>query len=272
MQPPHPQHRGSLPTLVPVNTAAVPPAISQQRRPSAPAQLITGHPAGLVQSPLSASPINKFSGMSLAGSSPATPVSSRPGTSNGHVPILPRSASSSRPPSRPSSRPATSPPHPAIPPQSSSSSVAGAFNDLTSEDDPETATRKKRKLEHASAPVVGPAGAAFASQPGTAGHMSPPQADIPSQPTTAPIANSHIATHVVAPELTPVGPSLQQSQPDTSTPAQDVARADEATEEPEEEQTTIEEDCLEANFEEEADETKKWCRMCRFVSGFRVPQ
>ena len=201
------------------------------------------------------------------------PVSSRPGTSNGHVPILPRSASSSRPPSRPSSRPATSPPHPAIPQQSSSSSLAGVFNDLTSEDDPETAARKKRKLEHASAPVVGPAGAAFASQPGTAGHMSPPQSDIPSQPTTAPIANAHNSTHVVAPELTPAGPSLQQSQSGTAAPAQDVARGNEAAEEPEEEQTTIEEDCLEANFEEdEADETKKWCRMCRYVSGFRVSQ
>ena len=37
------------------------------------------------------------------------------------------------------------------------------------------------------------------------------------------------------------------------------------------EQTTVEEDCLDANFEEdEEDENKLWCRMCRYVAQPRT--
>ena len=136
----HPQHRASMPMLLPVDTS-VPPAIGQHRRPSAPAALTFAHTAP-GQSPVSASPSNTFAGLSLA-SLPSTPVSSRPSTASGHIAPLPRHPSGSRPASSVGIH--VTPPFKNNP---SSSSLAGAIVDLTQDESREDSARKRRKLEH----------------------------------------------------------------------------------------------------------------------------
>ncbi|KAM5535504.1 hypothetical protein V8D89_010841 [Ganoderma adspersum] len=271
-----PQHRGSVPMVVPVNTTAQVPSFSQHRRPSAPAQLITG-PHGFAQSPISSSPINNFSGLSLAGSNPSTPVTSRPPTAAGQFPVFPQLA----PPSRPPSSRGGSHMHPPVPHRSSSSSLAGAVIDLTGDDGSEDSVRKKRKLDHYSPPVAGPSGlpsgsmnaslpAASGSLNGVGGQMSPAQADTP-RPEMPPTSHQHptvvgpaVPLAAVAAEQQARVPPPAQPQPPPAAvpePVQDVVMEEEAQQE---EQTTVEEDCLEANFDEdEEDETKQWCRMCR---------
>ena len=272
-----PQHRGSVPSVAPVNTTAQVPSISQQRRPSAPAQLITGlH--GFAQNPMSASPINNFSGLSLAGSNPPTPVTSRPPTAAGQF-VFPQSA----PPSRPASSRGGSHMHPPIPHRSSSSSLAGAVIDLTGDDGSEDSVRKKRKLGHYSPPVPGssvlPSGPMNTSMPaasgslnGIGGQVSPVQADTP-RPEMPPTSHQHPAAvgsavplaAVAAEQQARVPPPAQLQPPPSAVPepVQDVVMEEEAQQE---EQTTVEEDCLEANFDEdEEDGTKQWCRMCRSV-------
>ncbi|KAI1796195.1 hypothetical protein LXA43DRAFT_1090279 [Ganoderma leucocontextum] len=285
-RPPQPlhQHRGSVPTTAPVNITAQLPPISQHRRPSAPALLITGQP-GFMQSPISASPINNFSGLTLAGSNPPTPATSRPSTATGQLPIFSQSA----PPSRPASSRGGSHMHPPVPHRSSSSSLAGAIIDLTGDDNPHDGVRKKRKLEHPTPPVAGPSSqtsgsinrplpAASGGLNGMGGQMSPAEADIPRlempptshphyQHSTAVGSASAVPPLAVAAEQQVGIPPSAQPQPlpaPVPVPVQDVVMEEEAVQQ--EQQTTVEEDCLEANFDEdEADETKKWCRMCRSV-------
>ncbi|EJF62401.1 hypothetical protein DICSQDRAFT_126642 [Dichomitus squalens LYAD-421 SS1] len=174
-------------------------------------------------------------------------------------------------------------PPPCLSPQSTSSSLAGAIIDLTSDDEREDAA-KKRKLDHAPAPAAGPSGANASipapatsiRQPETVGNLSPTRADI--APQSAMLPRSHPPQqHVVSPTapvvmstITYAGqersglPPAQRPPLPTAGPVGDVTMMNEGAEQPEEQGTTIEEDCLEANFDEdEADETIKWCRMCR---------
>ncbi|RDX53901.1 hypothetical protein OH76DRAFT_1431972 [Lentinus brumalis] len=177
-----PQHRGSMPMLLPADTSMA-PAIAQHRRPSAPAALHFAHTAP-GQSPTSASPLNTFSGLSLA-SSPSTPVSSRPGTASGQMPSVSRHSSGSRPAS---SRGI----HHVAPPitnNPSSSSLAGAIIDLTEDEPREESARKRRKLEHVTN-MVAPQPRASGSAPMAStvnpvgqsahnGHISPMQTVVP---------------------------------------------------------------------------------------------
>ncbi|TFK88932.1 hypothetical protein K466DRAFT_598222 [Polyporus arcularius HHB13444] len=199
-----PQHRGSMPMLLPADTSMA-PAIAQHRRPSAPAALHFAHTAP-GQSPTSASPLNTFSGLSLA-SSPSTPVSSRPGTASGQMPTVSRHPSGSRPAS---SRGI----HHVAPPitnNPSSSSLAGAIIDLTQDETREESARKRRKLEHlpnmaapqprasGSAPMASTAN--HVGQTAQNGHISPMQTVVPqsfysvpqshSQPRPTSVEHSH---------------------------------------------------------------------------------
>ncbi|KAI0750992.1 hypothetical protein C8Q80DRAFT_544645 [Daedaleopsis nitida] len=135
---PNPQHHASLPKLVPVTPSMPPYNIAHSRRASGPSPATLPHP-GLGQSPISASPLNNFTGLNLAGS-PVTPISSRPGTSSGTRQLEHWTTPTSRPPS---SRGLHVPP--SVPQSSSSSSLAGAIIDLTED---EGVARKRRKYDH----------------------------------------------------------------------------------------------------------------------------
>ncbi|PIL37325.1 hypothetical protein GSI_01018 [Ganoderma sinense ZZ0214-1] len=175
--------------------------------------------------------------------------------------------------------------HPPVPHRSSSSSLAGAIIDLTGDDYSEDGVRKKRKLDHRAPLVAGPSSwpsepinvplpTASGSLNGTGGHISPAKASI-SRPETlstyGPLTQHPVAIGsasaappvAAAAEQVAVVPPLAQPQPSPAVvpvPAQDVTM-DDGQQEP---QTTVEEDCLDVNFDEdEEDETKKWCRMCR---------
>lgn len=192
-----PQHRGSLPMLLPASASGQHTiSISQHRRPSAPTPLtmpLTVRGPG--QSPVSASPLNTFSGLSLVGS----PANSRPGTATSSGQPYPRSASSSRPPS---SRGLHVPPH--APSNPSSSSLAGAITDLTQDEGQDESARKRRKLEHtphASAPLQ------EAIVPPQQAAPPPPQAYVPQHPAFAP------PPQTAAPMASPVAPN---SPADTS--------------------------------------------------------
>ncbi|KAI0722740.1 hypothetical protein C8Q76DRAFT_720070 [Earliella scabrosa] len=215
-----PQHRASLPMLLPAVSSAV-PSISQHRRPSAPTPLMIPQ---VGQSPVSASPLNTFSGLTLANSQPATPVSSRPGTAGAPVQSHLRSASSSRPTSSKGL-------HTAPVPQNnfSSSSLAGAIIDLTNDDKAEEVARKRRKLEHTShvsappPPTGAPAASPIASSPATMnGHIShgpPPVA----RPFTVPLANSSHLSHLQHTSAPP--PQVSPSQHTSSSQAADQSRS-----------------------------------------------
>ncbi|RPD66973.1 hypothetical protein L226DRAFT_529369 [Lentinus tigrinus ALCF2SS1-7] len=329
---PFPQHRGSAPILLPLDTS-VTPAIAQHRRPSAPAALNFMHTAP-GQSPASASPSNTFAGLSLA-SSPSTPVSSRPGTASGQMASLPRYPSGSRPSSSRGIHVA-----PPVMNNPSSSSLAGAIIDLTQDESREDSARKRRKLEHTPSVVIPQAsGAAPVPSPATPfgqdvhSRHSPIQTVV-AQPFTVPqshsqphhtsSAHSHRShqpefvnpfapattppqyTHnppVAAPQSRPPlsqiiahsqsmpqsqsipqsqlppqhqqpaqaqAPPVQPSNPASSVPVQKTSAADtpvpdavmaDAASEP---VPTLEEECIEANYDEDDDdEAKLWCRMCR---------
>ncbi|KAI0774458.1 hypothetical protein C8Q74DRAFT_836718 [Fomes fomentarius] len=197
-----PQHRGSLPMLLPASASGQHiTSISQHRRPSAPTPLTMPLAVrGPGQSPASGSPLNTFSGLSLVGS----PANSRPGTANSSGQPYPRSASSSRPPS---SRGLHVPPH--APSNPSSSSLAGAITDLTQDEGQDESARKRRKLEHtphASAPlhqaIVPPQQAA---PPLLQAYVPQHPAFAPSPQAAAPMASS------VAP-VSPAGTSVHAPQ------------------------------------------------------------
>ncbi|KAI0720313.1 hypothetical protein C8T65DRAFT_716058 [Cerioporus squamosus] len=220
-QNPPPQHRGSVPMLLPVDTSMA-PAIAQHRRPSAPAALYFAH-TGPGQSPVSASPLNTFSGLSLA-SSPSTPASSRPGTASGQMPSATRHPSSSRPSS---SRGI----HHVAPPVTnnpSSSSLAGAIIDLTQDEAREESARKRRKLEHTQSiaiPQPQASGSAPMASPATPvgqtvhnGHISPMQPVVAQSFYTAP--HPHSQPHSNSVEYPHRSHPPQQSVAQTVPPTQ----------------------------------------------------
>ncbi len=173
--------------------------------------------------------------------------------------------------------------HPPVPHRSSSSSLAGAIIDLTGDDGPEDGVRKKRKLDHYSALVAGPSDqpsgsidmsllAPSGSSNGMSGQMSPAQTDMPrpemptssQHPIVVGLASAVPAAAVAADQQAGIRiPPPAQPQP---LPAAVPVSVHDTVMEEQEQQTTVEEDCLEANFDEdEEDETKQWCRMCRSV-------
>ncbi|KAI9000832.1 hypothetical protein BD414DRAFT_472872 [Trametes punicea] len=242
---PLPTHRHSQGSVYPVNGSAPPPTIAQHRRTSAPAPLAIPQ-NGIGPSPASASPLNNFSGLSLA--SPATPLSSRPSTAGAPA----------------SAPPAGFAPHtiPAQPSGPAPSSLAGQFVDLTAEESDEQETaRKRRKIEHT------PDAAMVTSRPPSAQHASPV-----GPPTGLVVANGDVAppepNAVVEPQHSPVSPS--SATPVEQAPVAEQPVDSDASQRPqddvdmEQQQSTLEEDCLEVNFDADGeDENKLWCVMCR---------
>ncbi|KAI0375835.1 hypothetical protein BV20DRAFT_959894 [Pilatotrama ljubarskyi] len=253
---PLPARRPSHPALSPIDTSA-PPPITHLRRTSAPAPL-AGHLNGAGPSSASPSPLNRFNGLSLA--SPATPMSSRPSTAN---------APGSAPPRGLAPQPLTGSTRsihmiPVQPQNVTPSSLAGAIIDLTNdESQTQDGARKRRKTEHTPeslpSPTKGPATQYPSPMTPTTGHTAdhfqpsahPAQASVPHPNPMAPlpVQPSHEANTPNQPAPLPVPLPLPSASGDDVTMDQ---------------QTTVEEDCLEANFEDdEEDENKLWCTMCR---------
>ncbi|KAI0660803.1 hypothetical protein C8Q70DRAFT_1044113 [Cubamyces menziesii] len=245
---PLPAHRSSQPNVMVLSAADAPPGIAHLRRTSAPTPLaiptIPANSAG--PSSASPSPLSSFTGLTLA--SPATPMSSRPPTANG---------TSSAPPGGfavPQDHPGPPRSIHMIPVQtsrasSSSSSLAGAMIDLTSDDDQvQEAARKRRKTEH-----VMDTGSAAPSRPSSSQNVSPvtpSDAPVPQPPPGA----SHQVTPVQQ-QQQPVVAEVSTNSPAQQPPMNEVDM---------EQESTLEEDCLDANFEEDDDdENKLWCKMCR---------
>ncbi|CDO73742.1 hypothetical protein BN946_scf185015.g70 [Trametes cinnabarina] len=264
-----PKHRSIQPLPVnrhaeghgsPTSAAAPPLAIAHHRRTSAPTPSSTSQQNEAVPSPISISPLNDFSGLSLA--SPATAMASRPPTAG---------SSTSAPPAQVLH--AFSPPESASPVRSihvipvplnpSSSSLAGAIVDLTAnEPDEQESARKRRKTDHTPETSM-----AARERPRSAQNTLPVSA-IPAQvegyvpPPRSPSESSMngflpaipAQNDSAAQPLSIRGVSAPPSRP-PSAPAEDIDM---------EQPNTLEEDCLEANFvQDEGDDTKLWCIMCR---------
>ena len=241
--PSYPQHQGSHPVLTPLDTSIPNTSISQHRRPSAPTPLM--QPPGTAHSPVVASPLNNFTGSMLASS----PISSRPGSAT--TPAM-RTPSGSRPTSSRGLHIS-----PSVEQHASHGSLAGAVIDLTNIDAEGSAT-KRRKFEHVHQGVV--------PSPRSASAMYLPQipptnasASVPPSPAQLSASSS---THQ-SPSGTHASAFTASQPPQSLNYHQGPTQTDTVMEE---QQTTIEEDCLEANFDEdEQDEKKLWCRMCRLV-------
>ncbi|KAH9899664.1 hypothetical protein C8Q73DRAFT_680717 [Cubamyces lactineus] len=271
---PLPAHRSSQPNVMVLSAADAPPGIAHLRRTSAPTPLaiptIPANSAG--PSSASASPLSNFTGLSLA--SPATPMSSRPPTANGTASAPPGGFAVPQGHPGPPRSIHMIPVH-ASRASSSSSSLAGAMIDLTADDDQmQEAARKRRKTEH-----VMDAGSAAPSRLSSSQNISP------VTPSDAPVANGHVPSpqpsglpahapeSMPAPQPSPatsypVAPVQQSQQPQqpavadasTNIPAQPTPVSDVDMDQ----ESTLEEDCLDANFEEDDDdENKLWCKMCR---------
>ncbi|KAI0353027.1 hypothetical protein OH77DRAFT_653764 [Trametes cingulata] len=254
---PLPARRPSHPALSPIDTSA-PPPITHLRRTSAPAPL-TGPLNGAGPSSASPSPLNHFNGLSLA--SPATSMSSRPSTANAPASAPPRNFA----PPPPMGPPRTIHTIPVQPHNVTPNSLAGAIVDLTTDESrTQDGARKRRKTEHTPETLPSPTKAVASQYPSpmtpSTGHPAnhfpapaqAPQAPVPvphTDPTvTSPVQPTHEAK-------TPDQPVPPPTPPPPPQPSDDVNM---------DQETTIEEDCLEANFEDdEQDENKLWCTMCR---------
>ena len=165
--------------------------------------------------------------------------------------------------------------HPPVPHRSSSSSLAGAVIDLTGDDGTEDSARKKRKLDHHSPAVAGPSSqppgsinAHLSTASGSLNWMgeqaSQTRADmLPTElfPTPSP-HNQHPMGLGMTSAAPPAAAATDQqasipplaqlhSLAPVPVPMQDIVTAQEAQPEP---QTTLEEDCLEANFDEDEED------------------
>ncbi|KAI0335658.1 hypothetical protein GY45DRAFT_1317034 [Cubamyces sp. BRFM 1775] len=275
---PLPAHRSSQPNVMVLSAADAPPAIAHLRRTSAPAPLaiptIPANSAG--PSSASASPLSTFTGLSLA--SPATPMSSRPPTANGSASAPPGGFAVPQGHPGPPRNIHMKPVHTSRSP--SSSSLAGAMIDLTADDDQmQEAARKKRKTEHivdtGSAPPSRPSSSqnvspvTLSDAPVANGHVPSPQpSGLPAHPPESMPAPQPTVMH--APQPSPgtshaIVPVQQQQQPIvaetlTNSPAQQPPMSDVDMDQ----ESTLEEDCLDATFEDDDDdENKLWCKMCR---------
>ncbi|KAH9943278.1 uncharacterized protein BXZ73DRAFT_74270 [Epithele typhae] len=262
-----PQHRASVHGLLPLNTAVTPNTITH-RRSSAPATHMVGPGMG---SPMTMSPVTRFGGMTLSNS----PVGSRPGSAAGPSFSRPPS-SASRPPSSRGMHPPPPPPH-----TSSPSSLHGAIIDLT-QDDPQYGPNKRLKLEHGGYVVASPPASVVGNAPKP---PSPPSLAVASREDAvqlgepAPTPHVDLPTSSAAPtssNLTPVDAPVAVTSPASAPPPTDyqpaVAQMPTQSELPpagtdasmEDEASTIEEDCLDAGFDEDKnDDNTLWCRMCR---------
>ncbi|KAI0638370.1 hypothetical protein C8Q77DRAFT_1154026 [Trametes polyzona] len=258
----HHAHRPSHPALSPIDTSPA-PTIASHRRPSAPASLLY-NPSAAASGPssASASPLAGFSGLSLASPSPGTPVSARPSTAG---------APATAPPAGYTPRPVSAPLqqgmhlHSIQPQRVSPSSLAGAFIDLTGDSEYATqpGSRKRRKTDQ------GPGMAAPPPQ-AVATHDPVPNGPV-AQPVPSPINEPRPSEHHEAPPAPPAPPN---SNPPPEQPMQQPSAAGQPPSDPPpqppdndvvmEQESTLEEDCIEASFDEDdEDENKLWCTMCR---------
>ncbi|KAI0772113.1 hypothetical protein BD413DRAFT_475123, partial [Trametes elegans] len=252
---PLPTARAGHPNLSPIDTSAL-PTIAHHRRTSAPALAQYGTAA----SPTSPSPVANFQGLSLT--SPATPASSRPSTA-GAAPAPSAGFSQWRLPAGPA-RPvhgAPAQPLPQRPQKATPNSLAGVVIDLTADDpEPQDGARKRRKTEHAF-PMAPPASQSPMTQQPTVVHpLAGPSTNGQTPPVSAAAVNVPQRTSS-APLPTPatqLSPAVIQPKNDSTIPSstdEDVAM---------EPQPTLEEDCVGECFEEDdEDENKLWCTMCR---------
>ncbi|KAI0832616.1 hypothetical protein BC628DRAFT_333245 [Trametes gibbosa] len=263
---PLPAHRQSHPTLSPIDTST-PPTIAGHHRTSAPV-VMTAPPNGAGPGPgsVSPSPLSHFNTLTIM--SPATSGGSgRPSTAG---------APSNAPPVY-IPRPSTGPPR-SVPPQiqqASSSSLTGAASviDLTEDESKvQDSARKRRKTEHSLDIASPPARqlAAYSALPIT-----------PVSPPFAPPAGEHISQNTRALPQRPPPPPVQPSNPPPAAAPQQPSVVSQPANNPSlpdppanedvsmDEQSTLEEDCLDANFDEDEDDPNKlWCKMCR--SRFKV--
>ncbi|KAH9850773.1 hypothetical protein C2E23DRAFT_887111 [Lenzites betulinus] len=261
---PLPTHRQSHPALSPIDTSST-PTIAAHRRTSAPV-VMTAQQHGAGPGPMSPSALSQFNGLTLA--SPAVP-GSRPSTAG---------APSTAPPQAYIPRPASGPPR-AIPPQprrTSTNPLNGAVIDLTEDEAKmQDGARKRRKTDH------GPEMAGPPAPPPPTGQVAMPIT--PVSPAFAPSAGQHVSQTLRAPPPSQLPPPLPSAsappgnpQPVPATPQLSSSVSEPAVKPPPpnpppenedvnmDEQTTLEEDCLDANFDEdEADPDKLWCKMCR---------
>lgn len=226
---------------------------------------MSGHSNGAGPSSASASPLGNFSGLSLA--SPATPMSSRPSTAGG--PTAGPHDFAQRSVSGPVSSLHRIPTQPQ---RSSSSSLAGAIIDLTAEESQaQDGSRKRRKTDHTPEMAGSPSAQPYPTQtatPITPSSWNPPdiyntavQLDAPHAPPPQTNANHIAPTSDSHP--TNVGGQQSSDPSPPQPPGEDVAM---------EQQPTIEEDCIEANFvEDDEDEEKLWCMMCRYIPTVFAP-
>ncbi|KAI9056500.1 hypothetical protein FKP32DRAFT_1607996 [Trametes sanguinea] len=264
---PLPAHRLSQGNVSPSSSAAPPPTIAHLRRTSAPAPIATLQ-NGVAPSPVSAS-LNSFSGLSIA--SPVTPMLGQLPTA-GSPTSTPAGEFAPPPPPLSTSPLRTIHPIP-VTSKPSPSSLAGAIVDLTADepDEPreQDLARKRRKMDHTPdtimevqsrppsarkpSPVSAPAPPAAATA--SNGHAPParPTVDSAPQPSSSSISPADTSQHI---------PPGQQSTPSTAAPPPPPSPGFEDVDM--EQQTTLEEDCIGANFaEDDDDERKLWCRMCR---------
>ncbi|KAI0677354.1 hypothetical protein C8Q78DRAFT_85604 [Trametes maxima] len=280
------------PRMTPHNLSTLetsaPPTISHHRRQSG---SVPPNIAG--PSSASASPIHNFNGLNIA-----SPTSSRPSTGNASA-VASAGGIATLSKAGPVRNIHMIPVHPQT---ASPSSLAGAIIDLTGDEaQGQNAARKRRKTDHtpemggmlSQLPVEQSASpvATSAMGPPAAGHISPS----PLNPTPAPaqtpapsVISSPHPHNVHAPTPPPqytafVQPVLTTGSPATSpnptngqshltnNPPPQAPDNGEATDE----QATLEEYCIEANFDEdEEDVNKLWCRMCisRFQKGHTTDQ
>ncbi|OJT05326.1 hypothetical protein TRAPUB_3767 [Trametes pubescens] len=247
---PLPAPRQSHPELSPINTSA-PPNISYHRRTSAPVVM----PNGAGPSSSSASPLGNFNGLSLASPAPTTPTSSRPSTSGaptGGPPV----------PSRSASGPASSLHRVLQPQRVSTSSLAGAFIDLTADESrAQEGSRKRRKTDHGPE-MAGSPTQQYPTQ--TATPITPSSWNPPEGYNTSVLLNASPFPSASTSDLPPVSSSQSPSVAEASGPLNTFPPQPPPGNDVIMEQSSVEEDCLEANFDDDdEDENKLWCKMCR---------
>ncbi|OSD04650.1 hypothetical protein PYCCODRAFT_1466106 [Trametes coccinea BRFM310] len=268
---PLPAHRHSQGNVSPSSSTAPPPTIAHLRRTSAPAPLATSQ-NGAAPSPVSAS-LNAFSGLSLA--SPVTPMSGQMPTTDNPSNAPPGDFAPPPPPL--STSPLRTIHTIPVPSKPSPSSLAGAVVDLTADEPDESAeqdlARKRRKMDHTPDTSM-----EVQSRPPSApkpSHMSEP-----STSAEVTVSNGHVPPDRSTINTVPPPSSSVASPPDSirhDTPDQQSTSNNAALPSPPsplnededmEQQTTLEEDCLGANFaEDDDDERKLWCRISRYQKG-----
>lgn len=151
----------------------------------------------------------------------------------------------------------------------STSSLAGAFIDLTADESrAQEGSRKRRKTDHGPEMAGSPA-QQYPVQ--TATPITPSSWNPPEGYDTSVLLNASPFPSASTSDLPPVTsqpPSVAEASkpldtfPPQPPPSNDVVM---------EQQSSVEEDCLEANFDDDdEDENKLWCKMCRYVAQLGI--